>query len=130
MSPGRLSATSSMRCRTAQSPSSRWPERATTEEIMVKMGLRLDPGGIVGHVTRRAAIRGVAGGMASAFAGVGGFGREGTAAQSETSTPAASPVALATLSDATLRDFEADVEAAMQTFPVPGAAVALVQGEG
>ena len=43
-------------------------------------------------------------------------------------TPVATPGVSTTLSDTTLRDFEADVEAAMQTFHVPGAAVALVQG--
>jgi CubicO group peptidase (beta-lactamase class C family) len=51
------------------------------------------------------------------------------AAQSDVATPVATPSLPATLSDATLRDFEADIEAALQTFRVPGAAVALVQGD-
>jgi len=41
--------------------------------------------------------------------------------------PAGGPGPAVTLSDATLAAFEADVEAAMQTFQMPGAAVALVQ---
>ena len=51
------------------------------------------------------------------------------AAQSDVATPVATPSLPATLSDATLRDFEADIEAALQTFQVPGAAVSLVQGD-
>jgi CubicO group peptidase (beta-lactamase class C family) len=80
-------------------------------------------------LTRRAAMRGIAGGgLVTALRAVGGFDQERAAAQSGTATPIATPSVQVTISDATLRDFEADVEAAMQTFHVPGAAVALVQG--
>ena len=74
-------------------------------------------------------MRGIAaGGLATALGRVGGSDQVRAAAQSDAATPVATPGLPATLSDATLRDFEADVEAALQTFRVPGAAVALVQG--
>ena len=80
-------------------------------------------------LTRRAAMRTVAGGgLTTAFAGVGGFDQVRAAAQQDAATPVATPGPPVTLSDATLRDFAADVEAALQTFRVPGAAVTLVQG--
>ena len=59
----------------------------------------------------------------------GGFDQVRAAAESDIATPVATPSLPATLSDATLRDFEADIEAALQTFQVPGAAVSLVQGD-
>jgi beta-lactamase class C len=80
-------------------------------------------------LTRRTTLRGLtAGGLATAVGGFPSFDQERAAAQSDKATPVATPGVPVTLSDATLRDFEADVEAAMQTFHVPGAAVALVQG--
>src|SRR5215212_5167966 len=84
-----------------------------------------------GHsLTRRAAVRTVAaGGLATVLAGVGGFDQVRAAAQSDADTPVATSSLPATLTDATLRDFEADIEAALQTFRVPGAAVSLVQGD-
>ena len=92
-----------------------------------------DPGRPVARVadrrlTRRAALRGVAaGGLATAFGGFLGLARHRTAAQGD-ATPIATPGTPVALSDATLQAFAADVQAAMQTFKVPGAAVALVQG--
>ena len=47
--------------------------------------------------------------------------------QRSSSPPADGPGPAGALSDTTLAAFEADVEAAMQTFQMPGAAVALVQ---
>ncbi len=86
-------------------------------------------------VTRRAAVRGVAAtGLTTALGGAAGFDQDRASAQSDAATPAATPdlpataSARARLSEATLRGIEADVEAAMRTFRVPGAAVALVQG--
>jgi CubicO group peptidase (beta-lactamase class C family) len=74
-------------------------------------------------------MRGLAaGGLATALRGLSGFDHDRVAAHQDAATPVATPVLPATLSDATLRAFEADVEAALQTFRVPGAAVALVQG--
>src|SRR5215218_8770042 len=79
-------------------------------------------------LTRRAAMRGVGGRLLTALAAVGGFGQERVAAQSDTASPVATPGEPLTLSDATLAAFATDVEAAMQTFHVPGTAVALVLG--
>ena len=70
-----------------------------------------------------------AGGLAAAFAGASGFDQVRAAAESDIATPVATPNLPATFSDGTLRDFEADIEAALQTFQVPGAAVSLVQGD-
>jgi CubicO group peptidase (beta-lactamase class C family) len=79
-------------------------------------------------MTRRAAMRGIAGGgLATALGGAGGTFQV-RAAQNDAATPVATPGVSTALSDTTLQDFEADVEAAMQTFRIPGAAVALVQG--
>src|SRR5687767_169192 len=47
--------------------------------------------------------------------------------QRSSSPPTDGPGPAGVLSDTTLAAFEADVEAAMQTFQMPGAAVALVQ---
>ena len=81
-------------------------------------------------LTRRGALRRIAGGgLATALFGAGGLARDRTVAQNDVVTPVATPGLPVTLSDATLRVFEADVEAAMQTFQVPGAAVALVRGD-
>src|SRR3954468_12070558 len=79
-------------------------------------------------LTRRAAMRGVSGTMMAALAGVGGFGQERVAAQSDAASPVATPGQPLRLSDATLTAFATDVEAAMQTIHIPGAAVALVVG--
>src|SRR5918998_1204927 len=79
-------------------------------------------------LTRRDVLRAAAaGGLAAALAGVAGPGRS-RIARAEDATPAATPGAPVALSDATLRAFEADVQAALETFKVPGAAVALVRG--
>jgi CubicO group peptidase (beta-lactamase class C family) len=81
-------------------------------------------------LTRRDIMRRVVGGgLVAAFSEVGGMPENRAAAQSDVATPVATPSLPATLSDATLRDFEADIEAALQTFRVLGAAVALVQGD-
>ncbi len=81
-------------------------------------------------LTRRGIMRRVVGGgLVAAFSEVGGMPENRAAAQSDVATPVATPSLPATLSDATLRDFEADIEAALQTFQVPGAAVSLVQGD-
>jgi CubicO group peptidase (beta-lactamase class C family) len=78
-------------------------------------------------LTRRAAMRGIGGGaLATAFMGVGGA-FQARAGLGDAATPVATPGVSTTLTDATLRDFTAYVEAAMQTFHQPGAAVALVQ---
>ena len=79
-------------------------------------------------LTRRTALGGLAGGLATALGLAGDLDRERAAAQSATPTFIGTPGRQAALTDATLRDFEADVEVAMQTFQIPGAAVALVQG--
>ena len=80
-------------------------------------------------LTRRATMRGIAaGGLSTAVARAGGLDQVRAAAESDAATPVATPGLPATLSDAMLRAFEANVEAALQTFRVPGAAVALVQG--
>ena len=82
------------------------------------------------YVSRRGALRGIAAtGLTTALGRVAGFDQD-AAAQSELATPVATPGLPTTvgLSEATLRAFEADVEDALQTFQVPGAAVALVQG--
>jgi CubicO group peptidase (beta-lactamase class C family) len=80
-------------------------------------------------LTRRATMRGIAvGGLSTAVARVGGLDQVRAAAESDAATPVATPGLPATLSDATVRAFEADAKAALQTFRVPGAAVALVQG--
>jgi CubicO group peptidase (beta-lactamase class C family) len=82
------------------------------------------------HLTRRGIMRRVVGdGLVAAFSEVGGTPENRAAAQSDVATPVATPSLPATLSDATLRDFEADIEAALQAFRVPGAAVSLVQGD-
>src|SRR5215212_4049955 len=81
-------------------------------------------------LTRRDIMRRVVGGgLVAAFSEVGGMPENRAAAQSDMATPVATPSLPATLSDATLRDFEADIEAALQAFRVPGAAVSLVQGD-
>jgi CubicO group peptidase (beta-lactamase class C family) len=80
-------------------------------------------------LTRRGIMRRVVGGgLVAAFSEVGGMPENRAAAQSD-ATPVSTPNMPTTLSDATLRGFEIDVEAALQTFRVPGAAVALVQGD-
>ena len=78
-------------------------------------------------LTRRAAMRGIGGALATAFGAVDGDFQV-RAAQSDAATPVATPGVSTTPTDTTLRDFGADVETAMQTFHLPGAAVALVQG--
>jgi len=81
-------------------------------------------------LTRRAAMRGAAaGGLSMALACVGGVDQVRAALESDASTPVATPGLPVALSDSTLRDFEADVEAALRAFHVPGAAVVLVQGK-
>lgn len=50
-------------------------------------------------------------------------------AQQDAATPAASPVPAPLLTDALVRDLEADLLEAMETFGVVGAAMALVQGD-
>jgi CubicO group peptidase (beta-lactamase class C family) len=102
--------------------------RATTEEIHGQNERQGGHGFPNRHVTRRAAMRGIAGGLATVLGPLAGFDHVRAAAQQDTATPVATPVLPVTLSNATLRAFEADVEAAMETFQVPGAAVALVQG--
>jgi CubicO group peptidase (beta-lactamase class C family) len=84
-----------------------------------------------GSLTRCAAMRGIsAEGLATALDRLAGFDEDRAAAQSGEANPVATPVLRPTLFNATLRDFETDVEAAVQTFRVPGAAVALVHGGG
>jgi CubicO group peptidase (beta-lactamase class C family) len=79
--------------------------------------------------TRRAAMRGIAaGGLSTAFARLDDVNQVRAAAESDAATPVATTSLPATLSDGTLQAFEDDVEAALQTFRVPGAAVTLVQG--
>ena len=81
------------------------------------------------RLTRRAAMRGIAGGgLATALGPLAGIGQDWAAAQRDAATPVATPGGPVSFSDATLRGFEADIEAAMQMFEVPGVAVALVQG--
>ena len=81
-------------------------------------------------LSRRSAVRGIAGGgLATALGLFASFDQDRAAAQSDAATPVATPGPPATLSDATLSAFEADVEAALQAFRVPGAAAALVQGD-
>ena len=81
-------------------------------------------------LTRRATMRGVVGGwLATALNSALGIDLDEAVAQSNAATPVGTPGQPVTLSDATLRDFEADVEAAMRTFQVPGATVTLVQGD-
>jgi len=78
--------------------------------------------------TRRGIMRSVGGGgLLTALTAVNGAGPV-RAAPSDAGTPGATPSQPTTLSDEMLGDFEADVKAAMQTYHVPGAAVALVQG--
>src|SRR5215207_1226267 len=80
-------------------------------------------------LTRRGIMRRVVGGgLVAAFSEVGGITQNRAAAQSD-ATPVSTPNMPTTLYDATLRGFEIDVEAALQTFRVPGASVALVQGD-
>ena len=55
-------------------------------------------------------------------------GRRHRVAAQNTATPIATPVQSSLLTDANIRAFEADVEAAMETFQVPGAAIVLVDG--
>ena len=77
--------------------------------------------------TRRAALRDVGIGLASGFAAATGLGHHRNA-RGAVATPVATPGSPAALTDAVLGAFEADVEAAIAMFQVPGAAVALVQG--
>ena len=78
-------------------------------------------------LSRRGALRSVAGGtLAVALAGAS-QDRSRALAQSDVATPAATPGAPITLSDAMLQGFAVDVQQAMETFSLVGAAVALVQ---
>src|SRR4051794_14554788 len=75
-------------------------------------------------LTRRDVVRGTAG-LAVSLAGAPVSSERAVAP----GAPAASAHQMTTLSAETLRAFAADVETALQTFQVPGAAVALVQGD-
>jgi CubicO group peptidase (beta-lactamase class C family) len=72
------------------------------------------------HLTRRQALLGAAAGALAAVPAA-------VAARQGDATPAATPIPAAALTDDLLRSFTADVEAALVTFKVPGASVALVQ---
>jgi len=81
-------------------------------------------------LSRRSALRGIAGGgLATALGLFASFDQDRAAAQSDAATPVATPGPPAPLSNAMLSACEADVEAALQAFRVPGAAAALVQGD-
>src|SRR4051794_11079695 len=99
-----------------------------TRDLMTEISVGVPNRFRASSLTRRAAMCGIGGGaLAAACRGVGGSFQV-RAAQSDAATTVATPGVSTTLSDATLRDFTADVEAAMQTFHLPGAAIALVQG--